>query len=293
MIRFYLIFIFLYAQFITNQVAGQVNESALLFKRADSLYVCRQYRDAAIEYERIIFKNKSNKEKSLALLKKARCYKQINQFISASNELDQTSYRDLDDSIIYQIRYEKALSSYLNRDFNNAESQLIQILYLTKDTNLVKQSLLLRTLNLNQLNLYDTAYTTALRYIKSSEMSDIQKEKTLNTINQMYSKPPRLKKEKTARLLSSFIPGSGQVYAGAPIEGLFNFSLHVATLGFAVYEFLDTYYITGYFAGLGMFQKFYFGGIRRAEYLVKKKNYQVTKKFNEEVKNILIPDHGK
>jgi hypothetical protein len=293
MIRYYLTFIFLYAQFITNQADCQVTKPDLLFMRADSLYSCEQYRDAAIEYERIIFKIKGNKEKSLALLKKARCYKQINQFTFANHELDQTSYRDLEDSLIYQIRYEKALCSYLNQDFNNSESQLIQILYLTKDTNLVRQSFLLRTLNLNELNLYDTAYASALRYIRYSEISDIQKGKALNSITQLYSKPPKLKKEKTARLLCTFIPGSGQIYAGAPLEGLFNFSLQAAALGFAVYEFLDTYYITGYFVGLGMFQKFYFGGIRRAEYLVKKRNYQVTKKFNENVKNILIPDNGK
>lgn len=73
--------------------------------------------------------------------------------------------------------------------------------------------------------------------------------------------------------MSTFLPGLGQMYAGYPLEGIFNLGLQSTCLGLGLYSAYYKYYLTGYFEGFALFPKFYFGGTIRTEYLVEKKNY--------------------
>ena len=62
----------------------------------------------------------------------------------------------------------------------------------------------------------------------------------------------------------------------------------VILLGFSVEEIINNYYLTGYFGGFALLQKFYFGNIERAVFLTKKKNYEAKKEFCDEVKSFLL-----
>jgi hypothetical protein len=64
--------------------------------------------------------------------------------------------------------------------------------------------------------------------------------------------------------------------------------INAALLCFAGYEFYTEYYITGYFVGLGLFNKTYHGGMNRAGILAEQKNVKGLNKFNSSVGSILI-----
>ncbi|MEZ5199231.1 MAG: hypothetical protein R2764_23450, partial [Bacteroidales bacterium] len=71
---------------------------------------------------------------------------------------------------------------------------------------------------------------------------------------------------------SRFIPGTGQIYAGRAGEGTVNFLINASVLTFAGFQVYNGFYITGYLAGLGFFNKTYHGGIKRAGVLASYKN---------------------
>jgi hypothetical protein len=121
--------------------------------------------------------------------------------------------------------------------------------------------------------------------LKDQERIDLIKE-----IDMLYRNKnlPKFKKAKKAENLSRFIPGSGQIYSGSVGEGSFNFLMNVSVLGFAAYEFYTQYYFTGYFVGLGLLNKTYNGGIRRAGKLAEEKNQESMRQFNLHTSVILL-----
>ena len=78
------------------------------------------------------------------------------------------------------------------------------------------------------------------------------------------------------------------MYTGAVAEGSVNFLLNATLLSFALYEFYTEYYITGYFVGLGLFNKTYHGGMRRAGLLAEQKNKDALNKLNLETSSLII-----
>ena len=109
------------------------------------------------------------------------------------------------------------------------------------------------------------------------------------SIDSIYSKKnlPVFKTENRLKYYS-LIPGLGQVYCGYFKEGAFNFFLNAIALAAGGYEIYSHLYITGYCVAAIPINKFYFGSKKRAEFLLKKQNYQEIISFNEKVKAILI-----
>ena len=91
-----------------------------------------------------------------------------------------------------------------------------------------------------------------------------------------------------AAKMSSFIPGSGQIYLGYWSEGLVNATLQLGSVAFIGYNLISAQYFTAITLGTGILQRFYVGGINRVKYLGNKKNDQMVRKFNDHVKKIII-----
>lgn len=90
-----------------NEKAGATN--------ADSLFLSGNYFEASIEYEYLIFKAEQRDSVNLYKYKKALCYKKLNNFNKALEEL-QSIYFDnpKNDSLHRFVSYEQALCYYLN-----------------------------------------------------------------------------------------------------------------------------------------------------------------------------------
>lgn len=282
-IKYCLIFIFLCAQFLTKA-------ESKVFVGIDSLINNQQYFDAKIECERIIYSSSDNSVIAYALLKKAQCSKYLNEFEEASKTLERVNFINLSDSLQYMVRYENALCSYLYGSFEYAEHQLKQINYFISDTTLKNNSILLNILVYNELKKWDESALLAKKFISLANISRAEKDSLNNILAELYSarSQPKLRKSKKARVLSTFLPGLGQVYAGYPVEGAFNTSLHLIFIGVAGVSIYYKYYLTGYFGGLGLLQKFYYGGITRTEYLTNKKNHIKLRKYNDNIRDFLI-----
>lgn len=282
---YYLIFIFLCAGFSTK---GQ-NPFKNKFEEAKILEDQGALKDAYIVYERIAFESDDLLIKNKALLGKALVLKKKGDYLKAQRSLERINYSVFNDSLHFISRYETALCAYLEGNFYDAISQFEQLYFYSQDSALIIKTLPLQILVYNELQNWDHAWELLVLYSEKKALID-SSQMLLNELITFYNKKniPRLKNVNRAQLMSSFLPGSGQIYAGYVGEGLLNFTFIVATLGVAGYSFYLKYYFTGYFAGLALFQKFYLGSSKRVEYLVEKRNYINTRNFNEEVKMKLL-----
>jgi hypothetical protein len=111
----------------------------------------------------------------------------------------------------------------------------------------------------------------------------------LQIVNELYKKKnlPHIKSIKSAENWSRFIPGAGQIYAEKTGEGITNFLLNASILALSAQQALSGFYITGYLAGLGMFNKTYHGGIKRSGILASRINKEQIVIFNRKISEII------
>ena len=260
------------------------------WEEADSLFLAGKYYPASVEYERAAYLSPTNTARTVALLKKAECLKQMESYSDAEKNLERIIYTDLSDTLIAETRYESALCSYLVGDFSNAENHLLQMQSFIKDSSLTKYSLPLYSLVLNELQRWDEAKEKILRAINLSEMNIAEKENLRKNVNELYlpENYPHLKNLLKAQKMSAFLPGLGQLYAGYFWEGSASAFLNVASLGLTGYFIYEKLYFTGVMVGSSVFSKFYIGGSNRLEYLVSKKNYQLLRTYNNKLKDVIM-----
>lgn len=88
-----------------------------------------------------------------------------------------------------------------------------------------------------------------------------------------------------AQILSSIVPGLGEIYAGRPWHGLFTFSLNLLSAGLAVQSFARRRYLDGILISGFLWSRFYQGGIENAA--------REASKYNEEKKNAYLKEIAK
>ena len=283
--KYFLICTFLCAGFLIKSSSAEN-----ISKEADSLFLAGKYYPAAVEYERNAFLSANNSARTIALLKKAECFKQMENYSEAEKTTARIIYTNLSDTLLTAARYQSALCSYLAGDFSNAESQLLQMHSFIKDNSLTKNSLPLYALVLNELQRWSEAKEKIMMVIDGTEIQSAEKDTLRKKINKLYAPEnyPHLKKLLKAQKMSAFLPGLGQLYAGYFWEGAASAFLNVASLGLTGYFIYAKLYITAATIGTSVLSKFYMGGSNRLEYLVAKKNYKLLRGYNDELKIIVV-----
>lgn len=252
------------------------------FSNAARLFSEGRLFEASIEFERVIFYANDSVRTAQCRYYKALCYKGMEDYDRAMKELKNIRAERMPDSIFIMIRYEEAFCEYMTGNELAALDYIEEIKKKFSDNPCVTKTIPLNILCLNACRRWDEALALWTIFIDNSALPDSEKESCINEVTRLYSKKslPKLYSQKKAALLSCFIPGSGQMYDHSAGEGLVSLLLNVAFLGFGAWEFYTGYYLTGYFFGLRMSNRFYLGGIRRANDLAREKNEEGIRKFN-------------
>ncbi len=296
--KYYLLYIFLCAGFLLNSLFGSTyglvtpaNVDPIVIK-ADSLYKAGNYYEASLLFGKASFFSEDQTLKAKFLFKKSNALKQLMDFEGAEKALAPVDYSALSDTLHFTIRHEAAFCAYLYGNFKQAESHLIQLNYFIRDSSITMNSYPLYSLVLNELEKWNDAKNLLQTYlIKSPLLSDTARNRMVSQVNELYNEKniPRLKKVNKAVILSRVIPGLGQIYAGYWGEGIASFLFNATALGLTAVGVYYHYFITSFAIGFTVFEKFYVGNTKRAEFLAKKTNYKRKKKFNEEAKDLIIP----
>lgn len=283
--RFFSTCIFLCVIYSTNRIYASD-----YFLNALRIFSEGQFFAASIEFERAIFYETDNIRIAQCKYYKSCCYKELGEHKKALEELSEINSYKLPDSLFFLIRYEQALCNYLNNDPNQSIWNIDEIRIRFPDSSKTIEMIPLNILCLNALREWHDALNLWNYFLDNSGLQDTIKEDFKTKINLLYNirNIPKIHSPKKAENLSRFIPGSGQIYCGAILEGTFNLFMNVSLLGFAFYEFYSQYYFTGYFVGLGLFNKTYNGGIHRAGLLALEKSQDGINKFNELNNSLII-----
>ncbi|WP_266364542.1 hypothetical protein [Tellurirhabdus rosea] len=247
---------------------------------ADSLFRQKAYFEASIAYERVLFRNEGVENRYRAARGKTQCLKQQSLFAPAIQFLNGQLTADYPDSLRFRLRYEQLLCTYLAGQYENTLAGLEQLAYLHPDQPVPPLLSVLKILSLNELQRWPEAAAAYHQFVAARGVDTTQ--------NSPYRQLPKLKSEKKAQWLSTFIPGGGQFYAGKPGEALLSIAVQGAGLYFGIVSFLEGYYISAWGIGAGMFGSFHMGGVRRAEVLVRQYNARKTADFNAKVKQFLV-----
>lgn len=253
--------------------------------KAGELYSAGEFTDAAIAYERAIFIGTTGSESSLLKLKKADCYKQLGNFPRALKELETIFLPAIPDSIQTKVIYQKALCQYLNHNPQEADAWIQQL----PPDYCPSEALVLEILTCTDLLQPEKAREHMLLLIKKNS-SGLLQDSLIIACNQIFIKYSslKLKKAKTAALLSSFFPGAGQIYTGNVGRSMLALTFTAGSIGLAAFEILNGFYLTGYVTGLGFFQKFYFGGIEQSRRLAEERNSKKMAKYKGKVKTLVF-----
>ena len=285
MTKFYLICTFLCVQFSTNSYGQSRNDKNSIFDE-------KQYEDSLLSYERVYFELSEFQDTTISnielqqslnacLLKKLLLQKSRGYFEEAIQTSSRFDLKDLKDSSQFILRYETVVCYILAGQYDNALGQMEQFQYYVTDSTLKYKTDIWKILALTYLNRYAEAKENFKVYVARNKL-DLDVEKVF-----YFEKNPNLKNEKKAQTLATFIPGAGMLYLGNTKEGIISLGLQLATLGFAGYNFWNGYYLSGFLTGFGLFQAFYFGGIRRTEILTRQYNEKKSKEYVNNIKSVL------
>lgn len=282
---FYSICIFLCVILSTSSI-----KASDYFSDALRIYSEGKFFAASIEFERAIFNEVDNNKIAQCKYYKSVCYRKLGENTKALEELTDINVYNLPDSLFFLIRYEAALCNYLNNDPNQSLLNIEELRIKFPDTLKTADIIPLNILCLNAIRKWDDANILWNYILNNSGLQDSIKNSIKSEVRNLYLKKniPKYKSPRTAENLSRFIPGSGQMYCGAFLEGTFNLLINASLLGYAGYEFYTHYFFTGYFVGLGLFNKTYTGGMHRASLLAGEKNMEKLNEFNRRNSLLLI-----
>lgn len=246
---------------------------------ADSLFTAGHYFEAGIAYERALFTEQDPSVLFTATLGKVRCLNQRGLYTKASTFLNNQIQLTTNDTLLYTLRYQQILSTYLAGQFDNTLSLTDRLAYLHPNQPVAPMVTVIRILALNELQRWPEA---------SALYTQLTQQLGTDSTASPYGQLPRLKSVKKAQWLATFIPGAGQFYAGKPTEAVFTILVQSLGLYIGITSFLQGYYLSAWGVGAALFGSFHAGSVRRSEVLINQYNQQRANAFNQLAKEQVL-----
>jgi tetratricopeptide (TPR) repeat protein len=286
---FYLICISLCVSFSPDRAYAQKDSNVFLEKGRD-LFRLGNYFEAGIEFERAYFFATDSRIRLEANLERAQALKQTGEYLKARNDLQRTLHLRQFPELHFQLMYELAFCEYMLGNYSNAAGILVQLKHFYPHEYFSDEILTLHALAGVMSEDFSLAQEKTLELIihkgHETDVADSLIKRTMILFCECAV--PVLKSEKTAARWSTFVPGAGHFYAGYPGKGLLNAGSQLVSLGLAAYMGWNNLYVSGFVVGLGMFQSFYFGGIRQAAFLAGQRNLNEMADYKEMLKGFIL-----
>ena len=231
---------------------------------ADSLFDARNYLAAGVEYERLIFDRNGELSINEFLLRKSYCYKAQNKFEKALETLQRSDLYSGDDNIRVQLFYESILNAHLCGKYDISLSLINEWKYNFSngsDYNLE----ITEILTLSELMKWQEART---KFVTFSTKYNLHLDSTIfnPVLNHKFRKPEK------AITLSYLLPGSGIIYAGAPLRGITSAALQAGAIALVVQGLTEGYFFSSALTGTALFYALYNGGAQYAANLTVTRN---------------------
>jgi tetratricopeptide (TPR) repeat protein len=231
------------------------------------------YRQAIIEYKRFMFFNPNYEYAGEIYYKMGMAYKNLGEISDAVETLKKSVEYVTNDSIKTERTLDIAVLYLAKRAYTDAEFELLRIAHFGANERHKQRAYFL----LGILYLYN------YKWDKCREMfqKTFSVESGYQELDSLFAVSHNLnyKHPKLAKWLSTFIPGSGQIYCGDWRNGINAFAL-TSLLGYALVEsVLELRYIDILFTTSPYFERYYFGNRDNAVMIAQDYNKTKNKKM--------------
>jgi tetratricopeptide (TPR) repeat protein len=225
---------------------------------ADELAREKRYDESITEYKRFIFFNQENPYIAEAHYKMGMSYRAEGNLHQAIAEFDKSIELTKDPNLADQRRLTLATTLIASQNFNLAKLELQKIIDSTRDKSLMRKALYFSGVEA----IYQRDWKSTEEYFGGYYLDDKKQiEKLISIIKktrQSYKSPT------TAKLLSAFFPGAGQIYSGYWKDGLNAFVLNGAIIGGVAYNVYKKDYGNALMVAYLLLVRYYNGNIFRA-----------------------------
>ncbi len=238
-----------------------------LLNFADSLYLNRNFFDAATEYERFLYNYPSDFNVDYVYYKLGLSYLKNNESDKGENVIR----RVIESSNSYSRKAQLALTKDFiqNSKFTQARLEIQELLIFTSDT--------IETKELNRILGWIDLEENELK--KAEYHFSIANDSEMIKVTQSFDLLPR-KNPFIAILLSSIIPGTGEIYCGHYWTGFASFLVNAASVAGIVLSVKKENYVDAALILSIFFNRFYLGSRQNA--------YDFATEYNEKLYRIKI-----
>lgn len=239
---------------------------------AESLYAHKDYYNAATEYERILFYNITTDDSTSAAIKcrLAHCYYETGERERAEpiiSHLLERQNRTCGQAQLLRVDY------YLReKEYFRAKVELSDILLFANNESVKKTAYCL----LGYIALQEHQERDAIKYFTIAQDTFLtnRAEALINT----PKKNPSL-----SQIMSSILPGSGEIYAGKYSLGIWSLFINSACVYGIIHSYQKKQYLDATLIFLFLFTRFYNGSRNNAQYFTVKYN---ERKLGSKIKEI-------
>jgi TM2 domain-containing membrane protein YozV len=251
---------------------------------AEKLFSDENFEEAIIEYKRFIFFNPESESISYAYYKIGIAYRNMEKWSDAIESLKLSIQFAKSDSFQDEVKLALSIVLLAMGNYSLAELKLLELENFTLYSNIRKKAIFFRGIAClysykwkiakEAFNLYFSDDTSSLKYIIDSILSQAEKTK--------YKSP------KLAKMLSTILPGLGQIYVGNIRHGINAFIINLLTGYLLVINLLDKNYFGVWATYTSLFRRYYQGNKFHAERLAREYNEQINRKVLNSILNKLL-----
>lgn len=237
----------------------------------------------ALRLEREIYAAPSVDAANRAIMAKVEVRKAQRLYAEAATEMMRVYTYALDDELLGEYYYQRALCSYLAADFEASLAATSEArLYLT-DTTALTRMYLVEALAAGEVGDWERSRQAAIGYW--ADASDEQRA----ALDSLYDTAPKVLNPMVAWWLG-LIPGVGHFYAGEVGSGLLSLAVNGAFVAFGVGEIGATHYLSAWLGAGGVLSTTYMLGQERARMFAERRNERVLRRFNDSLREILLAE---
>lgn len=241
---------------------------------ADRFFDSDFYEEAITEYERYIHFNTAGEEVSYAYYKIGLAYRSKRNLKKSLEALEASAQVATRDSIREERKIDIAVTCIAEGRYDKAKFILLKLLSFSNFSEIKRKSSLFLCIAHLYTYQWESAKDAIQIYFEEEGNSRFAEEldSLLSAAENMNYKSPT-----AARWLSTFIPGTGQMYSGNVGDGINALLLNGANIYFIIYKLLKEEYGNAYIIYFFLFRRYYFGNI----YHAKKEAIEHNRKLNE------------
>lgn len=252
------------------------------FHLANQQYNSGNYRHASKSFQRVIFFDSSGKYIDSSYLRLGQCYLETGKLEKANKNLNLAYHASREDPLKYEVIFRKTVLYLMRRNFNLGLMELYNLPDSLSGESAQRKQFYLGIAHFGLEN-----YQSSKKHFLNSlhDTAAYARKK----INVLFAKNKKLRmlNPLTAQILSTVLPGLGQVYAGYFKEGINSFLLTSAFLGLGIHTGLNLSVLDALISVTPWYTRYYLGGFQKSGELVKKRNREKRGKIYKNILEVL------